>query len=62
VEKAIISYKKQRGEVYFEPNRVSESQIVAKVNEIGFKATVLGRKNPDVRSLHDIDTPPKRHK
>ncbi|NNG06702.1 MAG: hypothetical protein HKM90_03130 [Desulfobacteraceae bacterium] len=43
MKKAVISYKKQRGEVYFQPNRVTESQIVAKINEIGFKASVLGQ-------------------
>jgi copper chaperone CopZ len=41
VEKASISFMKKRGEVFFDPDKVSETVIVNKVNEIGFSAKVI---------------------
>jgi len=41
VEKASVSFLKKRGEVIFDPNKVSETVIVNKVNEIGFSAKVI---------------------
>ena len=41
VEKANISYSKKKGEVFFDPDKVTEKEIVNKVNEVGFKAKVI---------------------
>ena len=41
VEKAKISFLKKRGEVFFDPAKVSEAEIVNKVNEIGFSGKVI---------------------
>ena len=41
VEKASISFSKKRGEVFFDPDKVSGAVIVNKVNEIGFSAKVI---------------------
>ncbi len=41
VAKASISFSKKRGEVFFDPDKVSEAVIVNKVNEIGFSAKVI---------------------
>ena len=41
VERADISYKTKRGEVFFDPDKVNEATIVEKVNQIGFKAKVV---------------------
>ena len=41
MEKADISFSKKRGEVLFDPEKVSEKNIVNKVNEIGFNAKVV---------------------
>ena len=41
VEKASISFLKKRGEVFFDPDKVSEAEIVNKVNEIGFSGKVI---------------------
>ena len=41
VEKASVSYLEKRGEVFFDPDKVSETVIVNKVNEIGFSAKVI---------------------
>ena len=41
VETAKISYKAKRGEVFFDPKKVSETNIVDKVNQIGFRAKVI---------------------
>jgi copper chaperone CopZ len=41
VEKASISYSKKKGEVFFDPDKVTEKEIVNKVNEVGFKAKVI---------------------
>ena len=41
VKKADISFSKKRGEVLFDPEKVSEKNIVNKVNEIGFNAKVV---------------------
>jgi copper chaperone CopZ len=41
VETANISFKKKRGEVLFDPNKVSEKDIVNKINQIGFRANVI---------------------
>ncbi len=41
IEKANISFKKKRGDVFFDPDKVSEAGIVNKVNRIGFKAKVI---------------------
>jgi len=41
VEKAKISFSKKRGEVLFDPEKVSEKNIVNKVNEVGFRARVV---------------------
>ena len=41
VEKASISFSKKRGEVFFDPDKVSGAVIVNKVNEIGFRAKVI---------------------
>lgn len=46
VEKARISFWKKRGEVFFDPEKVSEIEIVNKVNEIGFKAKVIKKETP----------------
>lgn len=44
VEKVSISFKRKRGEVFFDPDKVSETEIVNKVNQIGFKAKVIQQK------------------
>lgn len=41
MEKANISFSKKRGEVLFDPEKVSEKNIVNKVNQIGFRAKVV---------------------
>ena len=41
VEKASVSFLEKRGEVFFDPDKVSETVIVNKVNEIGFSAKVI---------------------
>jgi copper chaperone CopZ len=41
VEKASVSFLKKRGEVFFDPDKVSEAVIVNKVNEVGFSAKVI---------------------
>lgn len=41
VEKAKISFQAQKGEVFFDPDKVSQFEIVNKVNQIGFKAMVI---------------------
>ena len=41
VEKAKVSFKTKRGEVFFDPDKVSETGIVNKVNQVGFKAKVI---------------------
>jgi copper chaperone CopZ len=41
VEKASISYSKKEGEVFFDPDKVTEKEIVNKVKEVGFKAKVI---------------------
>ncbi len=41
MEKANISFSKKRGEVLFDPEKVSEKNIVNKVNEVGFRARVV---------------------
>jgi copper chaperone CopZ len=40
VRKANISYSKKKGEVFFDPDKVTEQEIVNKVTQIGFKAKV----------------------
>ncbi len=41
VEKVRVSFEKKRGEVFFDPDKVSETEIVNKVNQIGFKAKMI---------------------
>lgn len=41
VEKASVSFKEKRGEVFYDPDKVSEKEIVGKVNQIGFKAEAI---------------------
>ena len=41
MEKASISFLRKRGEVSYDPDTVSEKQIVDKVNQIGFKAKMI---------------------
>ncbi len=41
VEKANISFRKKRGEVFFDPDKVTETEIVNQVNRIGFKAKMI---------------------
>ena len=41
VDKANVSYKTKRGVVFFDPDKVSETGILNKVNQIGFKAKVI---------------------
>ena len=41
VEKASVSYSKGEGEVYFDPAKVSEKEIVDRVNQTGFRAKVI---------------------
>jgi len=41
VEKASVSFFKSKGEVYFDPGKVSADEIVNKVNQIGFKAKLI---------------------
>ena len=41
VEKANISYSKKSGEVFFDPDKVSEKEIVDRVNQTGFRARVI---------------------
>ncbi len=44
VEKVSISFFKSKGEVYFDPDKVSADEIVNKVNQIGFKAKLIEEK------------------
>lgn len=41
VEKASISFKRNRGDVLYDPDKVNQTEIVDKVNQIGFKAKVI---------------------
>ncbi len=41
VEKAKVSFLKKRGEVFFDPEKVSEKEIIDKVNQTGFRANVI---------------------
>jgi len=41
VEKASVSYSKGKGEVVFDPAKVSEKDIVDQVDRIGFRAKVI---------------------
>ena len=41
VKKASVSYSKGKGEVYFDPAKVSEKEIVDRVNQTGFRAKVI---------------------
>ncbi len=41
VEKASVSYSKGKGDVYFDPAKVSEKEIVDRVNKTGFRARVI---------------------
>ncbi len=41
VEKANISFRKKRGEVFFDPDNETETEIVNQVNRIGFKAKMI---------------------
>ena len=41
VEKAKVSYSKGKGEVFFDPAKVSEKEIVDRVNQTGFRAKVI---------------------
>lgn len=41
VSKAKISFKEKRGEVSFDSTKVNEKVIVEKVNQVGFRATVM---------------------
>lgn len=41
VEKAKISFRKKRGEVFFDPDKVGKTEIVNEVNKIGFRAKVI---------------------
>jgi copper chaperone CopZ len=41
VEKASISFSKKSGEVFFDPDKVSEKEIVDRVNKAGFRARVI---------------------
>ena len=41
MEKADISFSKKKGEVLFDPEKVSGKNIVNKVNELGFKAMAV---------------------
>ena len=41
MEKVRVSFEKKRGEVFFDPDKVSETEIVNKVNQIGFKAKMI---------------------
>ncbi len=41
VEKASINFRKKSGKVLFDPDKVSEKDIVDKVNQIGFRAKVM---------------------
>ena len=41
VEKASVSYSKGTGEVYFDPTKVSEKEIVDRVNQTGFRGKVI---------------------
>ena len=41
VEKASVSFLEKRGEVSYDPEKVTEKEIVNKVNKIGFRAKVI---------------------
>ena len=41
MEKARVSYSKKRGEVYFDPSKVSEKEIVDQIYQTSFKAKVV---------------------
>lgn len=41
VEKASVSFLGKRGEVSYDPEKVTEKEIVNKVNKIGFRAKVI---------------------
>ena len=41
VEKASVSFLENRGEVSYDPEKVTEKEIVNKVNKIGFRAKVI---------------------
>lgn len=41
VEKASISYSKRKGEVFYDPAKVAEQEIVDKINQTGFSAKVI---------------------
>ncbi len=41
VQKANVSFLEKRGEVSYDPEKVTEKEIVNKVNKIGFRAKVI---------------------
>jgi copper chaperone CopZ len=41
VQKASVSFLENRGEVSYDPEKVTEKEIVNKVNKIGFRAKVI---------------------
>ncbi len=41
VEKATVSYRKKRGEVSYDPDKVGETDIINKVKQVGFMAKVV---------------------
>lgn len=41
VEKASINFRRKRGDVLYDPDKVTQKEIVDKVNQIGFKAKVI---------------------
>ena len=49
VEKACINFETKTGEVNFDPDEVSDTMIVNKVNQIGFKAKVIEEQPSRVR-------------
>ncbi|MFQ6079927.1 MAG: cation transporter, partial [Thermodesulfobacteriota bacterium] len=38
VKRADVNFEKKCGEISFDPDRVSEKELVKKINQIGFKA------------------------
>lgn len=41
MKRADVNFEKKCGEISFDPDRVSEKELVKKINQIGFKAKVL---------------------
>ncbi len=41
MERATISFERRRGEILFDPDKVSETELLNRIKKAGFKAKVI---------------------